>query len=47
MTAFILGASSGVGQALCLELAKKGESLFLVSSDSRDLNAIKNNLELA
>ena len=40
MTTTIVGASSGLGRALAAELASRGHELLLVSSDSRDLDAI-------
>ena len=40
MTAIIVGASSGLGRALALELARNGKPLLLVASDARDLDAL-------
>lgn len=46
MTTTIVGASSGLGRALAAELASRGHELLLVSSDSRDLDAIVADLTL-
>jgi len=46
MTTMIVGASSGLGRALATELASRGHELLLVSSDSRDLDAIAADLTL-
>lgn len=46
MTAIIVGASSGVGRALCVALAKAGQPLLLVASDSRDLAPLASDLRL-
>lgn len=40
MNCIVIGASSGLGRALSIELARSGHSLFLVSSDKRDLEAV-------
>jgi short-subunit dehydrogenase len=39
VTALVVGASSGLGRALALELARAGYPLLLVASDRRDLAA--------
>lgn len=44
MKALVVGASSGVGRALCEELAKIGTDLLIVSSDKRDLKALASHL---
>lgn len=46
MTAIVIGASSGVGRALCLALARAGQPLLLVASDSRDLAPLSSDLQL-
>jgi short-subunit dehydrogenase len=46
MNILIVGASGGLGRALAEEGAKQGHSLFLCSSDSRDLEALANSLRL-
>jgi short-subunit dehydrogenase len=46
VTTLIVGASSGLGRALAAELARRGHELLLVSSDSRDLDAIAADLAL-
>jgi len=45
-TTIIVGASSGLGRALAVELARRGHALLLVASDARDLQAIAADLEL-
>lgn len=40
MTWAVVGASSGLGRAIAEELAARGESLLLVASDERDLEAL-------
>jgi short-subunit dehydrogenase len=44
--ALVLGASAGVGRALSEELAARGDSLLLVASDARDLQAQAAHLRL-
>ena len=46
MRALIVGASAGVGRALCETLAARGAALLLVASDARDLNALAAHLRL-
>ena len=46
MTAIVVGASSGLGRALAVELARKGRALLLVASDARDLEAMAADLRL-
>lgn len=46
MRALVVGASAGVGLALCEALAAKGADLLLVASDSRDLDAAAKHLGL-
>jgi short-subunit dehydrogenase len=44
--ALIVGASAGVGRALCEALAERGAALLLVASDARDLEALASHLRL-
>ncbi|HQV73452.1 MAG: SDR family NAD(P)-dependent oxidoreductase [Dokdonella sp.] len=46
MTAIVVGASSGLGRALALELARSGKPLLLIASDARDLDAMASDLRL-
>ncbi len=46
MTAIVVGASSGLGRALALELARNGKPLLLIASDARDLDALAGDLRL-
>lgn len=46
MTALVVGASSGLGRALAVELARKGHDLLLVASDLRDVEAVAVDLQL-
>lgn len=46
MTAIVIGASSGLGRALAVELARRGRPLLLVASDARDLDALARDLGL-
>ncbi len=46
MTAVVIGASSGLGRALAVELARAKHPLLLVSSDPRDLAALAGDLAL-
>lgn len=46
MTAIVVGASSGLGRALALELARHGKPLLLIASDQRDLDALASDLRL-
>ena len=46
MTALIVGATAGVGRALCEELAATGRSLVLVASGEEDLKIMTNYLSL-
>jgi short-subunit dehydrogenase len=46
VTALVVGASSGLGRALALELARAGHPLLLVASDRRDLAAEAADLSL-
>lgn len=46
MRALVLGASAGVGRALCEALSARGVALLLVSSDIRDLEALAAHLRL-
>ena len=46
MRALIVGASAGVGRALCESLAQRGAALLLVASDARDLDALAAHLRL-
>jgi len=44
--ALIVGATAGVGRALCEGLAKQGAALLLAASDERDLDALASHLRL-
>jgi short-subunit dehydrogenase len=44
--ALIVGASAGVGRALCETLGARGAALLLVASDARDLGALAAHLRL-
>ena len=46
MTAVVVGASSGLGRALAVELARNGHDLLLVASDARDLAVMAADLHL-
>jgi len=46
MNCLVIGASSGLGKALAEELAQRGNNLFLVSSDKKDLGAIAADLKI-
>lgn len=46
MTAVIIGASSGLGRALAVELARRKQPLLLVASERRDVEATCANLRL-
>lgn len=46
MTTVIVGASAGLGRALATEAARRGHSLLLLSSDSRDLEATASDLRI-
>lgn len=46
MRAIVVGASAGVGRALCEGLAQRGTSLLLVAGDRRDLEALAAHLRL-
>lgn len=46
MTAIVVGASSGLGRALAVELALAGRPLLLIASDARDLDALADDLAL-
>lgn len=46
MTAVVVGASSGLGRALAVELARNGHDLLLVASDPRDLAVMAADLRL-
>jgi short-subunit dehydrogenase len=46
VTAIVIGASSGLGRALSVELARAGFPLLLVASDPRDLEAMASDLQL-
>ena len=43
--ALVTGASSGIGLALCEELAKRGYSLLLVSNEEKELNKTADRLQ--
>lgn len=46
MSAILVGASSGLGRALGVELARAGHPLLLIASDARDLDALACDLRL-
>lgn len=46
MRALVVGASAGVGRALCETLSARGVPLLVVSSDMRDLEALAEHLRL-
>lgn len=46
MRALVVGASAGVGRALCEALGARGAALLLVASDARDLDALAAHLRL-
>lgn len=46
MRALVVGASAGVGRALCEALARRGAALLLVASDNEDLAALAAHLRL-
>jgi short-subunit dehydrogenase len=46
VTAIVVGASSGLGRALSVELARTGHALLLIASDARDLDALASDLNL-
>jgi short-subunit dehydrogenase len=45
--AWVTGASSGIGEEICKQLAEKGFSLILSSRDETQLNAVKSKLSNA
>lgn len=45
-TAIVIGASSGLGRALAVELARTHHALLLIASDRRDLDALGASLNL-
>jgi short-subunit dehydrogenase len=45
-TAIVIGASSGLGRALAVELARAHHALLLIASDRRDLDALGASLNL-
>ncbi len=42
----IIGASAGLGRALAEELAARGHSLYLISSDIEDLQPLAQDLRI-
>jgi short-subunit dehydrogenase len=46
VTSIVVGASSGLGRALSVELARTGHALLLIASDARDLSALASDLNL-
>lgn len=46
MRALVVGASAGVGRALCDALAMRGTALLLVATDAQDLDALAAHLRL-
>ena len=45
MTFIIVGASAGLGRALAEKFASEGNNLIIISSELKDVNAIKCDLE--
>ena len=45
MTFIIVGASAGLGRALAEKFASEGNDLIIISSELKDVNAIKSDLE--
>ena len=45
MTFVIVGASAGLGRALAEKFASEGHDLIIISSELKDLNAIKGDLQ--
>ena len=45
MTFVIVGASAGLGRALAEKFASEGHDLIVISSELKDLNAIKGDLQ--
>lgn len=45
-SALVVGASSGVGKALCYELAKSYEHIYMIAREERDLETISKDLEI-
>ena len=45
MTFVIVGASAGLGRALAEKFASEGHDLVIISSELKDLNAIKGDLQ--
>lgn len=46
MRSLVIGASAGVGRALCEALSKKGIPLLIMARDARDLDALAAHLQL-
>jgi short-subunit dehydrogenase len=46
MRALVVGATAGLGRAICELISSNGDSLILVASDQRDLDALANHLRL-
>lgn len=46
MNSLVIGASAGLGRAIAEALVAQGHSVFLLSSDSRDLQALSSDLSL-
>ena len=44
-TAWIVGASSGIGEALAYELSKQGAQLIISSRNQKELERVKKNCE--
>ena len=45
MTFIIVGASAGLGRALAEKFASEGNNLIIISSELKDVNALKCDLE--
>jgi short-subunit dehydrogenase len=46
MSAMVVGATTGVGRALCESLGARGEAVLMVASDARDLSSLASHIRL-